>query len=147
MTPAQPPELDETLTALRDILLTIKTIAVVGLSDKPDRPAHHIPAYLQSQGYRIIPVNPTFTEVLGEKAYPDLRAVPVPVDLVQIFRRAEEVPAIVEDAIAIHAPIVWMQSGIVNEAAAERADAAGLVVVMDACLGTMHRHLRALGAL
>jgi uncharacterized protein len=142
-----PPELDETYDALRQILTSIKTIAVVGLSDKPDRPAHHIPAYLQSEGYRIIPVNPTLTEVLGEKAYPDLRSVPVPVDVVQVFRRAEDVPAIVEDAIAIQAPIIWMQSGVVNEDAATRAEAAGMVVVMDICMGATHRYLRSLGAL
>src|SRR5690349_10523798 len=104
-----PPQLDPTMQALRDILITVKTVAVVGYSNKPDRPAHHIPAYLQSQGYRIIPVNPTLTEGLGEKAYPDLKSVPEKVDVVQIFRRPEEVPPIVEDAIAIGARVVWMQ--------------------------------------
>jgi len=145
--PGPAPELDETMQALRDILLTVKTIAVVGLSNKPDRPSHHIPAYLQSQGYKIIPVNPTLTEALGERAYPDLRALPMPVDVVQIFRRSEEVPPIVEDAIAIHAPIVWMQPGVVNEDAAARAEAAGLVVVMDICMGVTHQYLRSIGAL
>ncbi len=144
---AHPPELDETMQALRDLLLSVKTIAVVGLSNKPDRPAHNIPAYLQSQGYTIIPVNPTISEALGEKAYPDLRAVPVAMDVVQIFRRSEDVPPIVEDAIAIKAPIVWMQTGIMHEAAAERAEAAGLVVVMDICMGTTHQYLRSIGAL
>ncbi len=141
------PQLEPDLAALRDLLLTFKTIAVVGLSNKPDRPAHNIPAYLQSVGYRIIPVNPTLTEALGERAYPDLKAVPEPVDVVQIFRRSEEVPPIVADAIAIGARVVWMQAGIVNEEAAAGAEAAGLTVVMDLCLGTLHRHLRALGAL
>ena len=146
-THAHPPELDETWEALRQILSTVKTIAVVGLSNKLDRPSHHIPAYLQSQGYRIIPVNATLTEALGEQAYPDLRAVPVPVDVVQVFRRSEEVPPIVEDAIAIKAPIVWMQPGVVHEAAAARAEAAGLVVVMDTCMGAAHQYLRSVGAL
>ena len=141
------PQLEPDLAALRDLLLTFKTIAVVGLSNKPDRPAHNIPAYLQSVGYRIIPVNPTLTEALGEPAYPDLKAVPEPVDVVQIFRRSEEVPPIVADAIAIGARVVWMQAGIENEEAAAGAEAAGLTVVMDLCLGTLHRHLRALGAL
>lgn len=135
----------KTLEELRQILATIHTIAVVGLSDKPDRPANRIPAYLQSQGYRIIPVNPRLAEALGEKAYPSLREIPVPVDVVEIFRRAEEVPPIVEDAIAIGTKVVWMQPGIVNEAAASRAEAAGLDVVMDTCMGATHHLLRAQG--
>jgi predicted CoA-binding protein len=132
---------------LSKILSTYKTIAVVGLSVKPDRPANTIPAYLQSQGYRIIPVNPNLTEALGEKAYPSLRDIPEPVDVVDIFRRAEDVPPIVEDAIAIGAKVVWMQLGIVNEAAAARAEAEGLQVVMDTCMGETHRALRAQGKL
>ena len=130
---------------LRQILSASRTIAVVGLSVKPDRPANTIPVYLQQQGYRIIPVNPTLTEALGEKAYASLRDIPVPVDVVDIFRRAEDVPPIVEDAIAIGAKVVWMQSGIINEAAAAQAEAAGLQVVMDACMGETHRALRARG--
>ena len=126
-------------------ILAYKTIAVVGLSVKPDRPANTIPAYLQQQGYRIIPVNPNLTEALGEKAYASLRDIPGPVDVVEIFRRAEDVPPVVEDAIAIGAKVVWMQSGIVNEAAAAQAEAAGLQVVMDACMGETHRALRARG--
>lgn len=90
------------------ILRTTKTIAVVGLSDKPDRESYEIASYLQQQGYRIIPVNPRITETLGERAYPDLRAVPERVDVVQIFRRSEDVPPVVEDAIGIGAPVVWM---------------------------------------
>jgi predicted CoA-binding protein len=135
----------KTLEELRQILATTQTIAVVGLSDKPDRPSNRIPAYLQSQGYRIIPVNPNLSEALGEKAYPSLREVPVPVDVVLIFRRAEVVPPIVEDAIAIGAKVVWMQLGIVNEEAASRAEAAGLDVVMDTCMGATHHLLRSLG--
>lgn len=135
----------KTIEDLRQILVTTKTIAVVGLSNKPDRPSHAIPAYLQAQGYRIIPVNPTISEALGEKAYASLRDVPVPVDVVEIFRRAEDVPPIVEDAIAIGAKVVWMQEGIINEEAAARAEAAGLTVVMDTCMGATHQLLRAQG--
>jgi len=127
------------------ILKQTKTIAVVGLSDKPDRDSYQIASYLQQQGYRIIPVNPRIKEVLGEKAYPSLRDVPDPVDVVDIFRRSEDVPPIVEDAIAIGAKVVWMQSGIVNEEAAARAEAAGLAVIMDACMRSAHRTLRASG--
>src|SRR3989304_123936 len=100
------------------ILKQTKTIAVVGLSDKPDRDSYQIASYLQQQGYRIIPVNPRVNEVRGEKAYPSLRDVPDPVDVVDIFRRSEDVPPIVEDAIAIGAKVVWVQSGIVTQGAA-----------------------------
>src|SRR3989304_238851 len=96
------------------ILKQTKTIAVVGLSDKPDRDSYQIASYLQQHGYRIIPVNPRVNEVLGEKAYPSLRDVPDPVDVVDIFRRSEDVPPIVEDAIAIGAKVAWMERGIVN---------------------------------
>ncbi len=134
-----------TLDELRQILTSVKTVAVVGLSDDPERPSHHIPAYLQTQGYRIIPVNPKFGELLGEKAYARVRDIPEPIDVVQIFRRSEEVPPIVEDAIAKGARVVWMQLGVSNEAAAARARAAGLRVVMDTCMGATHRTLRTLG--
>lgn len=134
-----------TLDELRRILATTRTIAVVGLSDKPDRPSHAVAAYLQQQGYRIIPVNPNLAEVLGEKAYPSVRDIPEPVDVVDIFRRAEDVPPIVEDAIAKGAKVVWMQLGIINEVAAARADAAGLKVVMDTCIEVAHRALRLSG--
>jgi hypothetical protein len=138
---------DLTLEEVKRILQPPKTIAVVGLSDRPDRESNEVASYLQQQGYRIIPVNPTISEALGEKAYPSLREVPEPIDIVQIFRRSEDVPPIVEEAIAIRAPVVWMQSGIVNEEAATRAKAAGLTVVMDACLRSAHRALRASGRL
>lgn len=134
-----------TLKELRQILVSTRTIAVVGLSDKADRPSHAVAAYLQQQGYRIIPVNPNLAEVLGQKAYPSVRAIPEPVDVVDIFRRAEEVPPIVEDAIARGAKVVWMQLGIVNKAAAARAEAAGLMVVMDSCMEVIHRALRMTG--
>ena len=132
---------------LRDILVNARTVAVVGFTDKPDRPNHTVPAYLQSVGYRIIPVNPKLDEALGEKAYASLRDVPGPIDVVQIFRPSEAVPPIVEDAIAKGARVVWMQPGIVNVEAAVRAEAAGLQVVMDMCMRATHRALRADGAL
>ena len=130
---------------VRNILTSTKTIAVVGLSNKPDRPSHEIASYLKDEGYRIIPVNPAITEALGEKAYPSLRDIPQRVDVVQIFRKSEDVPPIVEDAIAIGAKVVWMQSGIMNEEAAARAETARLKVVMDACMRAAHRTLRAEG--
>lgn len=128
-------------TDKRRILATVKTIAVVGLSSREDRAGYYVPAYMQRAGYRIIPVNPQLTEALGEPAYPELRAVPEPVDMVLIFRRSEEIPPVVEQAIEIGARVVWMQSGIVNEAAAAEARAAGLEVVMDACVMVDHRRL------
>lgn len=131
----------------REILTTTRTIAVVGLSNKPDRPSHEIASYLKDAGYRTIPVNPAIQEALGEKAYASLKDIPENVDVVQIFRRSEEVPPIVEDAIAIGAKVVWMQSGIVNEEAAALAEAAGLTVVMDTCMRAVHRALRARGAI
>lgn len=118
-----------------------KNIAVVGLSTRENRPAYSVPAYLQSQGFRIIPVNPAIDEILGEKAYPDLVSIPDPVDVVLIFQRSEDVPPIVEQAIAINAKVVWMQLGIVNETAAANARNAGLDVVMDTCMRVEHRRL------
>lgn len=123
------------------ILTTVKTIAVVGLSNNPDRPSYEIADYMQKAGYRIIPVNPTIKEALGEKAYASLRDVPQRVDVVQIFRRPEDVPPIVDDAIAIGAKVVWMQPGAENEEAAARAEAAGLKAVVGACMRSVHRTL------
>jgi len=127
---------------IQKILTTSKTIAVVGLSSKPDRPSHEIASYLKDQGYRIIPVNPTIQEALGEKAYPSLRDIPGRIDIVQIFRRPEEVPAIVDDAISIGAKVVWMQPGAENEEAAAKAESAGLKAVVGACMRSVHRTLR-----
>ncbi len=121
------------------ILKETKTIAVVGLSSRPSRAGYYVPAYLRRQGYRIIPVNPNLHEALGEKAYPDLLSVPDPVDLVLFFRRSEHVPPFVDQAIEIGADAIWMQSGIVNEEAARKAEAAGLDVVMNACMMVEHR--------
>ncbi len=137
------PRQNATTEEVRRILATARTVAIVGLSDKPERDSHRVAAYLQQAGYRIIPVNPNLTVVLGEKAYPNLRAVPDPVDVVDIFRKPEAVPEIVEDAIAIGARAVWMQDGIVHNAAADRARQAGLVVVMNKCLMREHRAWRA----
>ncbi len=126
---------------VRQILASFRVIAVVGLSAKPDRDSHRVAAYLQEAGYRILPVNPNATEVLGERSYPTLRDVPVPIEVVNIFRQPAAVPAIVEDAIAVGAKAVWMQDGIAHNAAADRARAAGLLVVMSKCLLREHRRL------
>jgi len=158
------------MRTIEQILKETKVIAVVGLSDKPDRPSFGVAMYLQSQGYRIIPVNPNITEALGEKAYPNLTSVPHKIDLVDIFRRPADVPPVVDEAIARltlnpslpkdmglerdgkamqkrsnEAPAVWMQLGIVNQAAADKAAAAGLDVVMDHCAKVEHQKLRAQG--
>jgi len=125
--------------AVLELLDSARTIAVVGLSSKKTRPSYGVAAYLQRAGYRIIPVNPQEAEVLGEKAYPTLDAVPHPIDIVNVFRRSEYVPEIVEAAIRIGARSVWMQEGVLHEAAAERARAAGLIVVMDRCILKEHR--------
>ena len=106
-------------------------IAVVGLSPNPDRDSYRVSQYLQSQGYRIIPVNPNAEEVLGEKCYPDLASVPIPIDMVDIFRRSELVMPVVQEAIQVGARYIWMQDGVVNEEAAEKARRAGIPVVMD----------------
>jgi len=116
------------------LLNQARVIAVVGLSPKEDRPSHQVARYLQDKGYKIIPVNPQVAEVLGEKCYPNLGSIPGKVDIVDIFRRPELVPEIVEEAIRIGARAVWMQEGIVNEPAAERARKAGLEVIMDRCM-------------
>lgn len=126
---------------LRKILEETKIIAVVGISSRPEVPAHSVPAYLQQVGYQIVPVNPNLTSVLGEVSYPDLLAMPEPVDVVLIFRRSEAVPPIVDQAIEIGAKVVWMQEGIVNETAAETAREAGLQVVMDTCMRATHKRL------
>ena len=117
-----------------------KTIAVVGLSANAEKPSHFVPKYLKEQGYTIIPVNPTAKgEILGEKVFAGLKDIPRKVDIVDIFRPPKDVPPIVEDAIAIGAKVIWMQEGIVNNAAADRARAAGLTVVMDKCMMKIHK--------
>jgi predicted CoA-binding protein len=124
-----------------EILKSSRTIAVVGLSSNPMRPSNGVAAYLKRAGYRIIPVNPKESEVLGEKSYARLEDVPEKIDIVDIFRRAEHVPEIVESAIRIGAKTVWMQEGVIHEEAAERAREAGLKVVMDRCTLKEHRKM------
>jgi predicted CoA-binding protein len=124
---------------IRDVLQRSKTIAVVGLSDSPMRPSYGVSAYMQSQGYKIIPVNPTIAETLGEKSYPSLADVPEKIDIVNIFRRSEYVAEIVDQAIALKLPVVWMQEGVINQKAAEKAEKAGILVAMDLCILKEHR--------
>ena len=126
---------------MKDILTSARTIASVGLSANQEKESYWIVSYLKEQGYRIIPVNPTASKILGEKVYPDLESVPEPIDVVQVFRRVEDVPPVVDAAIKVGAKVVWMQEGIVNEAAAQKARQAGLQVVMDACMRMTHRRL------
>jgi predicted CoA-binding protein len=125
--------------AILELLKKYKTIAVVGLSSNPMRPSFGVTEYMQEAGYRIIPVNPNETEVLGEKSYARLEDVPEKIEIVNVFRRAEDVPPVVESAIRVGAKVVWMQSGIENAAAAEKALAAGMVVIEDACILVEHR--------
>jgi predicted CoA-binding protein len=125
----------------KTVLEQVKVIAVVGLSRRESRPGYYVPAYMHAAGYRIIPVNPYLEEALGEKAYPDLLSIPEPVDMVVIFRRSEDVPPVVDDAIEIGAKVVWMQLGIINEEAAAKARAAGLQVVMNSCIKIDHQRL------
>ena len=127
-----------------EILKTSKTIAVVGLSSRRMRPSYGVSEYMQSAGYRIVPVNPNESEVLGEKSYTRLEDVPTPVDIVDIFRRSEYVPEIVESAIRIGARAVWMQEGVFHSAAAARAREAGLFVVEDSCILKEHMRRRRL---
>ncbi len=121
-----------------EILNNSRVIAIVGLSANADRPSNIVGRYLKENGYRIIPVNPREKEILGEKCYPDLGSIPEPVDVVDIFRPAEEVPAIVREAISIGAKAVWMQEGVINEPAATQAKEAGLKVVMNKCMRKEH---------
>jgi uncharacterized protein len=124
---------------IADLLQRAKTIAVVGLSSNPLRPSHGVTAYMQSHGYRIIPVNPNIGECLGEKAYASLRDVPEKIDIVNIFRRSEFVEAIVDEAIRLKIPAIWMQEDVIHERAAEKARQAGTFVVMDSCILKEHR--------
>ena len=123
---------------ITELLKSAKTIAVVGLTDSPFRPSYGVSQYMQSQGYRIIPVNPMITESLGEKAYASLLDVPEKIDIVNIFRRSEFVPEIVEQAIQLKVPAIWMQEGVIHQAAAEKARQAGIFVVMNKCILKEH---------
>jgi uncharacterized protein len=130
------------MTDTSEILRKYKTIAVVGLSNNPMRPSHGVSEYMKRQGYKIIPVNPGHPTILGEKAYRRLEDIPEPVDIVNIFRRSEMIPPIVDSALAIGAKAIWMQEGIEHEAAAEKARAAGLDVVMNTCILKAHSRMR-----
>jgi predicted CoA-binding protein len=129
--------------ALRQLLRAARTIAVVGLSPKPERPSHGVARYLKSKGYRILPINPGHENVLGEPSYPTLAAAARDhtIDVVDVFRRSELAGAVVDEAIALHPRLIWLQQGVVDEAAASRAEAAGIPIVMDACLAVQHRIL------
>lgn len=124
---------------IAEVLKSAKTIAVVGVSDNPTRPSYGVAAYLQHHGYRIIPVNPTIDSVLGEKAYSSLLDVPVKIDVVDIFRRSENVPPIIDQAIQLKVPAIWMQETVIHEEAARKAREKGIVVVMDRCILKEHR--------
>ena len=125
---------DDVSADIKKVLTTYRTVAIVGASTNPERPSHRVADFLKKEGFLVIPVTPNADKVVGEKAYPDLASIPVPVEVVDIFRRAEDVPPIVQEAIAIGAKAVWMQEGIINEEAAARARKAGLTVVMDHCM-------------
>jgi predicted CoA-binding protein len=127
---------------IKALLQRIRTIAVVGLSPDPDRPSYSVAMYLQSVGYRIVPVRPGGGEILGEKAYPRLSDIPFPIDAVEIFRKSAEAGAHVDEAVALGVPAVWMQEGVIDEAAATRAREAGLFVAMDRCMLKEHRKTR-----
>lgn len=123
---------------ITELLKSAKTIAVVGLSDSPLRTSYGVSEYMQSRGYRMVPVNPAITESLGQKSYASLLDVPEKIDIVNIFRRSESVPEIVEQAIQLKVPAIWMQEGVIHEAAAEKARQAGIFVVMDRCILKEH---------
>ncbi len=135
-------DISDDTAKVKDLLRQSRVIAVVGASDKPDRPSHDIMRYLLEAGYTVIPVNPGKQEILGQACYPDLASVPIAVDIVDIFRNPADVPPIVDQAIAIKAKCVWMQSGIAHEEAANKAVAAGLDVLQDRCIKVAHRLLQ-----
>jgi predicted CoA-binding protein len=129
------------LSVIAEIVRTAKTIAVVGLSPKPDRPSYEVAAYMQAQGYRIIPVNPRATEILGEKCYPSLSDIPIAVDIVDVFRQPDAVPEIAEEAVKIGAKALWLQLGVISLEGAEIAERGGMKVIMDRCLKVDHMAL------
>ncbi len=135
--------MDRTDEELRRVLTAARTIAVVGLSDQPERDSNQVARYLQGQGYRVIPVNPRVSRALGETSYPSLAAIPpdVPIDIVDVFRRSDQVPPVVDAAIARGAPVIWMPLGVEHAAAASRARAAGAKVYENSCIMVQHRRL------
>jgi predicted CoA-binding protein len=134
--------MDDFEQTVRELLKTSNTIASVGLSSNPEKDSHWVVSYLKNNGYKIIPVNPTASEIMGEKSYASLSEIPEKVDIVQIFRKPEDVPPVVEEAIKMGAKVVWMQEGIVNEEAEQAAEEAGLFVVMDVCMRAAHQWLK-----
>jgi predicted CoA-binding protein len=134
--------MDDFEQTVRELLKTSNTIASVGLSSNPEKDSHWVVSYLKNNGYKIIPVNPTASEIMGEKSYASLSEIPEKVDIVQIFRKPEDVAPVVEEAIKMGAKVVWMQEGIVNEEAGQAAEEAGLFVVMDVCMRAAHQWLK-----
>ncbi|PIW09799.1 MAG: CoA-binding protein [Comamonadaceae bacterium CG17_big_fil_post_rev_8_21_14_2_50_60_13] len=132
---------DTDTDTLRRVLRNSHTIAVVGLSAEPDRPSYRVAKYLQAHGYRIVPVNPKHPEILGEKSYPDLASIPFAVDMVDVFRKAQDCVSVAQQAVAIGAKVLWLQLGVVNDEAQQVAQAAGLTVVMDRCVKIDHANL------
>ena len=128
--------------AVKEVLVGANTVASVGVSSSMDKESHWVVKYLKEKGYKIIPVNPTASEIMGEKTYASLSDIPEKVDIVQIFRKSEDVPPVVEEAIKIGAKVVWMQEGIINEEAGQAAHEAGLFVVMDTCMRAAHQWLK-----
>ncbi|HUI89046.1 MAG TPA: CoA-binding protein [Anaerolineales bacterium] len=126
---------------LKQILRTIRTIASVGVSSSREKPSYWIFNYLKEHGYEMIPVNPAASQILGAEVYPDLASIPKKIDAVQVFRKSEDVPPVIDQAIEIGAKVIWMQKGIVNEEAAQRAESAGLKVVMNRCMMETHQRL------
>lgn len=126
---------------IKELLENAKTIAIVGISSNPDKASHGVAAYLKDNGYTIIPVNPNYSEVLGEKCYPDLKSIPVHIDIVDIFRQPEAIPAVVDEAIEVGAGAIWMQLGLCKNDAADKAKAAGLKVVMNKCTKVEHKNI------
>lgn len=132
-------------TMLRGFADRPRTLAVIGLSDRPDRPSHYVSAYMQQKGYRLLPVNPAISAVLGETAYPSLSALPERPDVVNVFRLPGVIPAIVDEMLSLRLTDLWVQQGIVHQEAAERAEAGGIRVVMDRCIMVEHRRAQASG--
>ncbi len=126
---------------MKQLLQETKTIAVVGLSNKPDRPSYGVAKYMQAHGYKIIPVNPTCSEILGETCYPDLSSIPVPVDMVNVFRKSEDCLEVAQEAVKIGAKSLWLQMGIINQEALDHASSHGLTGIMNKCLMVEHRNL------
>jgi predicted CoA-binding protein len=140
------PEYNPPSEEIKAILDKYKTVAIVGLSPKPERDSHKVARYLKENHYRIVPVNPGQKEILGEKCYPNLKAIPFPIDVVDIFRRPEAIPPVVDDAIEIAAKVVWMQLGLAHNQAAAKSRKAGLEVVMNKCIKIEHMRLPSLSA-